>query len=484
MSETFEHYALNAMAEVIGPDFVRRDAETCRYFSSDLFLEADFPAMAVVSPATREEVVRVIQIATDESVAIVPRGGGLSYTGGYVTQDSRSIILDTTRLTRIIEINEEDQYVTVEAGVTWQMLDNEVAKHGLRVPQFGPASGRVSTVGGGLSQNAVLFGSAIHGSVADHVLSLEVALPDGSRVKTGSGGIRDGQPFFRYHGPDVAGLFIGDCGALGVKLSATLQLIPRPTAFGYASFAFPTFEAMIAAQSEVGRSRLAADVLGTGTYIPPYRDETEANPVMHLVVEGETAAEVDGRMDRLRAIAAHQGVETDPVVPPVLRAQPFDFVNSLLDDDGRLQSWTHAVVPLSRGLHMLSCLTSTLNAEADLIERHGIEITISAAVVRNALLIEPIMRWRDQPRPIHLNGLGEPATAWRGTVDPAATDAVVQLRRDMRDLFRRESAAHLQIGKFYGFREGLVDDSDGLLMRLKHALDPHDRMNPGALGLG
>jgi D-lactate dehydrogenase (cytochrome) len=189
-------------------------------------------------------------------------------------------------------------------------------------------------------------------------------------------------------------------------------------------------------------------------------------------------------MDRLRAIAAHQGVETEPLVPPVLRTHPFDFVNSLLDDDGRLQSWTHAVVPFSRGLHMLSCLTATLNAEADLIERHGIEITISAAVVRNALLIEPIMRWRDQPRPIHLNGLGAPATAWRGTADPAATDAVVQLRRDLRDLFRRESAAHLQIGKFYGFREGLVDDSDGLLMRLKHALDPHNRMNPGALGLG
>ena len=484
MSETFEHYALNAMAGVIGAEHVRRDAETCRYFSSDLFFDAEFPAMAVVSPATREEAAHVIRIATDESVSIVPRGGGLSYSGGYVTQDSRSIILDTTRLTRILEINEEDQYVTVEAGVTWQVLDDEVAKHGLRVPHFGPASGRVSTVGGGLSQNTVLFGSATHGSIADHVLSLEVALPDGSRVKTGSGAIRDGQPFFRYHGPDVGGLFLGDCGALGVKLSATLQLMPRPTAFVYASFAFPTFEAMITGQTEVGRSRLAADILGTGTYIPPYRDESDAKPVMHIVVEGDTDIEVAHRFDRLRAIAAYQGVETDPTVPQVLRAHPFGFVSSLFDDEGRLQSWTHGLVPFSRGLHMLSCLTATLNAAAELIERSGIEITISAAVVRNALLIEPIIRWRDHPRPIQLNGLGNPATPWQGTADAAATDAAVQLRRSLRNLFRRESAAHLQIGKYYGFREGLIDDSDGLLMRLKHALDPHDRMNPGALGLG
>jgi len=484
VSEIVEHYAINAMAEVVGEDHVQRDAETCRYYASDLFFEVEFPPMGVVTPATREEVVRVIQIAADESVSIVPRGGGLSYTGGYVTQDSRSIILDTTRLTRVIEINEEDQYATVEAGVTWQMLDEEVAKHGLRVPHMGPASGRVSTVGGGLSQNSVLFGSAQHGSMADHVLSLEVALPDGSRIKTGSGAMREGQPFFRYHGPDIAGMFLGDCGALGVKLSATLQLMPRPTSFGFASFSYPTFEAMITAQTEVGRTRLAADILGTGTYVPPFRDETAANPVMHLVVEGDSDAEVAARFERLRAIAAHQGKEVDAVVPPVLRSHPFDFVTSLLAEDGRLQTWTHALVPFSRGLHMLSCLTATLNSDAQQIERHGIDISISVAVVRNALLIEPIIQWRDQPRPIHLDGLGGAAQSWSGTPDTAAADAVAQLRRGLRDLFRRESGAHLQIGKFYGFRDGLIEDTDGLLMRLKHALDPHDRMNPGALGLG
>ena len=484
MTEVFEHHAVNAMEEVVGADNLQLDPEVCRYYSGDLFFEAPFPPMAVVAPATRDEAVRVIQIASDESVSIVPRGGGLSYTGGYVTQDTRSIILDTTRLTRIIEINEDDQYVTVEAGVTWQVLDDEVAKHGLRVPQFGPASGRISTVGGGLSQNTILFGSATHGSVADHVLSLEVALPDGSRIKTGSGAMPEGQPFFRYHGPDTSGLFLGDCGALGVKLSATIQLMPRPAAFGFASFSFPTFEAMIAAQAEVGRTRMAADILGTGAYVPPYHDETAAKPVMHLVVEGDAEPVVTSRLERLRAIAAHQGHEVDAALPKALRAQPFDFLTSLLDDTGRLQTWTHGLVPFSRGLHMFSGLTATLNAEAALIERHGIDITLSVAVVRNAFLIEPIIRWRDQPRPLLLDGLGGEAEDWRGEADPAAGDAVAQIRRGLRDLFRREGAVHLQVGKFYAYREGLGDDSDGMLMRLKHALDPHNRMNPGALGLG
>ncbi|MDA0369416.1 MAG: FAD-binding oxidoreductase [Proteobacteria bacterium] len=484
MSAEIELHALNAMSDVVGSEHVRRDSESCRYFSSDLFFEPPVLPIAVVSPATRDDVVRIVQIASNENVSIVPRGGGLSYTGGYLSQGPRCIILDTTRLTRIIEINDDDQYVTVEAGVTWQMLDEVVAQHGLRVPHFGPATGRVSTIGGGLSQNTVLFGSAQYGSAADHVLSLEVALADGSRVKTGSGAIRGGEPFFRYHGPDLTGLFLGDCGALGVKLSATLQLMPRPPSIDFASFAFPTFEAMIAAETEIGRSRLATDLLGAGNYVPPDGDAAEAKPAMHLVVEGYSARDVSERLDRLRQIAGHQGKEVEPTVPRFLRDRPFNFLTSLLSDDGRMQAWTHGIVPFSQALHVFGAITAFFNAKAALIARCCIDITISTGVMGRGVLLEPVIRWRDQPRAIHLGGLGGAPEAWAGTPDEAATTAAMQLRRGLRDLFRRECAAHLQIGKFYAYRDGLTEETDDMVRRLKHALDPQGRMNPGALGLG
>jgi len=113
-----------------------------------------------------------------------------------------------------------------------------------------------------------------------------------------------------------------------------------------------------------------------------------------------------------------------------------------------------------------------------------INMTISVAVVRNALLIEPIIRWRDRPRALHRDGLGGEADVWRGEPDPAAADAAAQIRRGLRDLFRREAAVHRQIGRFYAYREGLGEDSDRFLMRQKFALDPYNWMNPGALGLG
>ena len=98
-------------------------------------------------------------------------------------------------------------------------------------------------------------------------------------------------------------------------------------------------------------------------------------------------------------------------------------------------------------------MTATLNAEAALIDRLGVNITISVAVVRNALLIEPIIRWRDQPRALHLDGLGGGPDVWRGEPDPAATDAAAQLRRGLRAVFRRESAVDLQIGTAYAHPE-------------------------------
>ncbi len=484
MTEEMQNHALNEMAAVVGAAHVRRDADICRDFSSDLFFEAAVLPLAVVAPGTRDETAHVVRIAAQEGVSIVPRGGGLSYTAGYVPQDGRSIVLDTTRLTRIIEINEEDQFVTAESGVTWQTIDDVVAPHGLRIPHFGPATGRVSTIGGGLSQNTVLFGSAQHGTAADHVLGLEVALADGSRIQTGSGAIGGGSPFFRYHGPDLAGLFLGDCGALGVKLAATMQCLPRPASIDFLSFSLPTVEAMVEAVCEIGRGRAAADVMGVGSYAPGRRTVGHPDPAIHIAVEGHSSADVAFRLAQVRQIAAQQGTEIDPAVPAFLRAQPFDFVTSLLAEDGRLQAWTHGIVPYSRALHVLGAVIAYFNSEASRLEGSGIDVTITVAAVGRGLLVEPVLRWSDRPRAIHLGGLGGAAESWSGNTDPVAGAAVLHLRRGLRDVFRGAAAAHLQIGKFYAYRDGLTDDTDALVMRLKHALDPHDRMNPGALGLG
>jgi FAD/FMN-containing dehydrogenase len=120
-----------------------------------------------------ERLARTVAALTRAGVPVVPRGGGMSYTGGYLG-GAGSVVVDASVLDRIVELAPEDHYVVVEAGVTWKQLNAALAPHGLRTPFFGTFSGARATVGGGLSNGALFFGSARHGTAADCTLGLEV----------------------------------------------------------------------------------------------------------------------------------------------------------------------------------------------------------------------------------------------------------------------------------------------------------------------
>src|SRR5690606_2226725 len=151
---------------------------------SDLWTTGGTPA-AVVRPADAAGVSTAIRVAASHGHALIPRGGGLSYTGGYVPPHGRTVCVDLGAMNKVIRIAAEDLTVTAEAGATWRDLDETLRPHGLRLPFFGTFSGAAATVGGGLSHGAVFFGSARYGSAADQVLGLEIALADGRLLRTG-----------------------------------------------------------------------------------------------------------------------------------------------------------------------------------------------------------------------------------------------------------------------------------------------------------
>ena len=104
---------------------------------------------------------------------------------------------------------------------------------------WGPFSGLAATVGGGMSHYAVNYGSGLYGVSAESLLGMDVILASGEMLSTGSGGGTNSLPFFRYYGPDLTGLFVGDAGALGVKARMTLRLMHKPAGFAASSFGFP-----------------------------------------------------------------------------------------------------------------------------------------------------------------------------------------------------------------------------------------------------
>ncbi len=188
----------------------------------------------------------MVAAACAAGVSVVPRGGGASYTDGYLPSEPDSILLDTLRLDRIVELNQQDMYVTVEAGVTWAKLNEALVPLGLRTPFYGPFSGLAATVGGSVSQHSVSWGTGVYRRVSGIRSRDRGGARRRSIVRTGTAGTRGASPFFRHYGPDLTGLFTGDAGALGVKTRITLRLMRRPQEFVGLSFKFADFDSMYA----------------------------------------------------------------------------------------------------------------------------------------------------------------------------------------------------------------------------------------------
>ena len=249
------------LIDIVGTAHVLVEDADRSFYSEDVFRALDTAAGAVC-PGTVEELSAAVGAITKAGFAAVPRGGGMSYTDGYLHASTQSITIDMRRLNRVVEINEQDMYVTVECGATWSELNDALKAKGLRTPYWGPLSGLMATVGGALSQNSVFFGSGLYGTAVEQVLGMDVVLADGTLAPLGGHAIKDGVPFMKHYGPDLMGLFLADAGAHGFKARATLKLIKRPKHRKHMAAGFQSYEKLAAAISDLSRDGIAAEVMG------------------------------------------------------------------------------------------------------------------------------------------------------------------------------------------------------------------------------
>jgi FAD/FMN-containing dehydrogenase len=516
-----------ALRTLLGPERVIDRPEDLAGWSSDIY-SSGVLAELVIAPGTVEEVSAAVKLCTDAGRAVIPLGGGFSYTGGYLAVRPNTVIVNLRRLDRIVEINAEDLYVTVETGCTWKALLEALQARGLRTPYFGPVSGFASTVGGALSQGSFFMGSTQYGTTAESTLGLEVVLADGTRLRTGSAAtVHQPSPFFRTYGPDLTGLFLGDTGALGLKVRATLKLIPEPGVHRYGTWAFDDGATVLRVVAEIARRGLAAEcyawdphivkafsqrdvnvaqgleylrgIVKTGSSmfaglkdaarvaVAGHRFAKDAAYLLHVTVDDALEAVADAKIHAIEELCAREGgLATEPSVPRALRGKPFNYPNSILGTKGERWVPTHALVPHSRAPALLAAFRAYMEQHRAVIERFGVECgVILFAVGSNTLCIEPLLNWPDVRLPSH-DRLMEPEFNRKLPVvaeNPAAREAMVALRSGMTELFMQAGAAHVQIGKYYRYRESREPATWALLKSIKGALDPRNLMNPGSLGL-
>jgi FAD/FMN-containing dehydrogenase len=521
-----QNFPMDALIALLGADNVIDEESELRFYSTDVYRRADFDAALVIRPGTLEELSRAVRICTDHGITVIPRGSGLSYTGGFLPTRPGSVIVDMLRLDRIIEINTTDMYVTVECGASWRALYEALSPLGFRTPYFGPMSGYLSTIGGALSQGSIFLGSTQYGTTADSVLGLDVVVADGSIVTTGSaGGANSPGPFFRNYGPDLTGLFLHDAGALGFKGRATLRLIKAPERSGFVSFTFGAADDLLAAMSEVARQGLAAECFGADPYIwnmrlwdadmsrdikrvvgviksgrtlvDGFKDAVriavsgrqalqDVEYAMNVAVDAESEGELEVALSRIRAIALAKGREVEPTVPRAVRGAPFLPPNDILGPKGERWAPIHGIAPHSRIAAVTRGLQAFFESRAELLQLHGIEWGfVVFAVSTTAILIEPMLYWPDAREPYHERIIEPAHLAKLGDFEPAPQTAEVmrQLRADLTHYWLEQRCAHLQIGKTYRYLESRQAPVRALLDGLKALVDPMGLVNPGALGL-
>jgi FAD/FMN-containing dehydrogenase len=184
---------------------------------------------AVVFPDTTTDVQKVVQIAAEIRVPIIPKGGGSNRTGMLVPIHG-GIVVDTIRMNRIVEISAPNLYVTVQPGITLKELEERLFEHGLALNQE-QGSLRIATVGGSIATSGFSRKHQKYGTIADRVMSLEVVLADGSVLRTGP------KILYTSTGYRLHQLFISSEGTLGIITEATLRVEPLPEA-KYAVMAF------------------------------------------------------------------------------------------------------------------------------------------------------------------------------------------------------------------------------------------------------
>ncbi len=498
-------------------DMVSVDPARRALFGQDIFAHGADP-LCIVRARDAAGVQAGVRLCAAAGVAMVPRGGGASYTDGYL-HPGPHVLFDLGGVDSI-DIDLANASVRVGAGVTWAALKDALAAHGLRTRFWGPFSGLAATVGGSTSQNTISHGSGRHGISAQSVAGIEVVLADGSLMNTAA------SPATRFFGPDLTGLFTGDCGALGLKVAITLPLVAIAPAFEAVSFAFADFAAYHAAigaavreelddthfsfdqalsQGQIERqtglgARLAiargvlrvAPSIGAGMRqlvtmaLAGERELRVAAYTVHYIVEGSSAAEASARAARLRQIIAPHGVEIANSMPAFVRAMPFAPLHNILGPKGERWVPVHGIFPHAQALAFDTAYDAFIVRHRAEMDRLGIWTgKMFSSVGSGALLFEIAIYWPDARDLLHDAILGPEhlATIPGHPANPDARAFIDRFKTDLIALMDAQGSAHFQIGRAYPYQARLDPAAAALVRAIKAQLDPHGLMNPGVLGL-
>lgn len=297
---------IKILQDIVGAEHVTTERADRICYSYDATQQKFLPDV-VVYPADTRQISLVLKMANAEGIPVFPRGAGSGFTGGSLPTKG-GIVLVTTRLDRILKIDEENLVAEVEPGVVTEQFQLAVEKVGLFYPPD-PASLKFSTLGGNVAECAGGPRCVKYGVTKDYILGLEVVTPQGDIIRTG------GQTMKGVVGYDLTKLMVGSEGTLGVITRIIIKLLPLPEAKKTMLVLFDSIDGAARAVSAIIGGKIIPTTLefmdattiecvrkATAIEIPP-----EARAVLIIEVDGDRDL-IERQAQRIAQIVAPLGV--------------------------------------------------------------------------------------------------------------------------------------------------------------------------------
>ncbi|MBN9410574.1 MAG: FAD-binding oxidoreductase [Burkholderiales bacterium] len=463
---------IDTLRRIVGEPHVLTDGDLTAW-EQDWRRRTRGKALAVVRPASTQQVADVVKACVAAGHSIVPQGGntGLS-VGGVPDGSGTQVVLSLSRMQAVRALDGDNLTVTVEAGCVLQTLQETAEKAGFLFPLSLAAEGSC-TIGGNLATNAGGTQVVRYGNTRELCLGLEVVTPTGE-IWDGLTGLRKDNT-----GYDLRDLYIGSEGTLGIITAATMKLYPEPAARLTAWAAVPSLERAVAllglAHRQLGAGLTGFEVMGqfalslVGKHMPQLRvpflgDESAPYCVLLENSDSESEAHARERFEALLEAAFEAGHVSDAVVAENLTQAH--------------QLWhVRESIPLAQ-------------AEEGLNIKHDISIAVSRIPAFVAYADEVLQREIEGVRLVNFGHLGD-GNLHYNVQAPAGADGKAFLR-DQED--KVNTLVYDAVAKFdgsisaeHGVGSLKVDKLEKhkspvaleLMRSVKRALDPAGTFNPG-----
>lgn len=212
---------LEELISIVGSDYVLTSKEALYEHSHDYTEDLSYFPEVVIRPGSEEEVCSIVRICNANKIPVTPRGAGTGLSGGALPVFG-GVVISTSRLNKILEIDERNLQATVEPGVINQVFKDAVAELGLFYPPD-PASRGSCFLGGNLAECAGGPAAVKYGVTKDYVLNVRLVLPTGEAIWTGANVLKNST------GYNLTQLVVGSEGTLGIITKIVFKLIPKPS---------------------------------------------------------------------------------------------------------------------------------------------------------------------------------------------------------------------------------------------------------------